>query len=323
VVVKHVGTTQTGERTSDDALSQAQGSETQGASPPAEVASSEAKLEAAPVREDPATLSDRIAIDLGTQIIRGSAAAGSRLPTESELCELYGVSRSVIRDAIRTLSGRGLVEVQRGRGMQISQPSDAPFAQALVILLMRSDLTIADVREARAAIETQLSLLAVDRGHESDWETMAAHLEAHARAVKNRSWGEAHEHHLAFHCSLLEAIRLPALTVILKPMQQIIVLCSSPPQISEGDLERVWTMDDVDSHRPILDALRRRDHDAVYAAMQAHFRPSFHLERDNFETYWSMPFRESRMGRAVLSDLLSARPSSNGASDPGPRYSTS
>jgi DNA-binding FadR family transcriptional regulator len=313
VVVKYVETTATGERASDSALPGAERTEREAASPPPEIPTAEARLEAAPVREDPATLSDQIAISLGSQIIRGSAAAGSRLPTESELCELYGVSRSVIRDAIRTLSGRGLVEVQRGRRMQISQPSDAPFAQALVILLMRSGLTVAEVREARAAIETQLSLLAVDRGHESDWETMAAHLEAYARAVEKRTWGEAHEHHLAFHCSLLEAIRLPALTIILKPMQQIIVLCSAPPHVSEGDLDRVWTTDDVDSHRPILEALRRRDHDAVYAAMQAHFRPSFHLEPDAFEAYWSMPFCESRMGRAVLSDLLSAPPNSHGA----------
>jgi DNA-binding FadR family transcriptional regulator len=270
--------------------------------------SDEIKFDPTPLREDPATLSDRIAIGLGTEIIHGSVPPGGRLPTESELCDLYGVSRSVIRDAIRTLAGRGLVEVHRGRGMQISQPTDAPFAQALIILLMRSDLTIADVREARAAIETQLSMLAADRSHEHDWEIMERHLGAYAEAVERRAWGDAHDQHLAFHCSLLEAIRLPALTIILKPMQQIILLCSAPPLVSEQDLERVWTRYDVEQHWPILEALKRRDPDAVHDATQAHFRLTLRVEQDAFESYWSMPFRESRMGRAVLKDLLVARP---------------
>src|SRR5207244_11259830 len=122
-------------------------------------------------------------IGLGTDIIRGALTPGSRLPTEAELCKLYGVSRSVIRDAIRTLSGRGLVDVRQGLGMQITQPTDAPFAQALIILLMRSNLTIADVREARATIETRLAPLAAARGQESDWETMERHLTAYGTAV--------------------------------------------------------------------------------------------------------------------------------------------
>jgi GntR family transcriptional repressor for pyruvate dehydrogenase complex len=268
----------------------------------------EVKLAPTPLQDDSTTLSDRIAIDLGTEIIHGTLPPGSRLPTEAELCDLYKVSRSVIRDAIRTLAGRGLVDVRRGLGMQITQPTDAPFAQALIILLMRSNLTIADVREARANLETQLAPLAAPRAHESDWDSLEGHLDAYRDAIARRAWSEARDAHLAFHYTMLESIRLPALTIILKPMQQIILLCSIPPQISGRGLAKVWTNDDVDTHRPILDALRARDPDAVHAAMAAHFSTSFHRDSDRFKSYWSMSFRESLIGQALLHDFLSARP---------------
>jgi GntR family transcriptional repressor for pyruvate dehydrogenase complex len=267
----------------------------------------EVKLDPVPLQTDSTTLSDRIAIDLGTEIIRGTLAPGSRLPTEAELCDLYNVSRSVIRDAIRTVAGRGLVDVRRGLGMLITQPSDMPFAQALIILLMRSELTIADVREARAALETQLAPVAATRGHDSDWDAMEGHLDAYAEAVTRRAWLDTRDSHLAFHCRLLEAIRLPALTIMLKPMQQIILLCSFPPQVSGRALARVWTADDVEVHRPVLKALRARDPEAVQSAMAAQFTPSFNRDRDKFKTFWSMPFRESPMGQTLLQEFLSAR----------------
>ena len=101
--------------------------------------------DSAPIRDDGAKLSDRVAVELGAQIVRAELPEGARLPTEAELGDVYRVSRSVIRDAIRTLSARGLVEVRQGHGMVVAQPSDAPFAEALIILLMRSSLTLGDV----------------------------------------------------------------------------------------------------------------------------------------------------------------------------------
>ena len=265
------------------------------------------KLDATPMREDSATLSDRVAIDLGTQIIHGELGPGERLPSEAELCGLYRVSRSVIRDAVRTLAGRGLIDVRQGLGMLVSQPTDAPFAQALIVLLMRADLTIADVREGRAQIETQLAPLAATRGLDSDWDAMESSLAIYADAVTGRDWDVARDAHLAFHCALLEAIRLPSLTIILKPMQQVILLCSLPPQISGNELSRVWTDSDVQIHRPVLAALRSHDPQAAHAAMAAQFAPSLNRGRDEFKSFWQLPFRDSPMGQVLLREFLSAR----------------
>ena len=58
----------------------------------------------APIRPDASRLSDRVASELGSRIVRGDLAPGSRLPTEAELCELFSVSRSVF--AMRSESFR-------------------------------------------------------------------------------------------------------------------------------------------------------------------------------------------------------------------------
>src|SRR5919199_5764138 len=122
-------------------------------------------------------LSDRLVAELERRILLGDPGAGERLPTEAELCQLFGVSRSVVRDALRTLAARGLVRVGPGHGIIVADPSDEVFGDALLRLLARSRLTMREVTEARAAIETHLGPLAAERGNEEDWERMAEQLD--------------------------------------------------------------------------------------------------------------------------------------------------
>jgi GntR family transcriptional regulator, transcriptional repressor for pyruvate dehydrogenase complex len=254
------------------------------------------------VRPDPSKLSDRVAVDLGTRIVRGELLPGERLPTESELGEAFGVSRSVIRDAVRTLSAYGLVEVRQGIGMLVTNPSDsASFSGALIIQLMRSELTVADVFEARATIETDLAAVAAARSEESDWEAMEQNLTAFIGAVESRDWAGAEMCHLAFHVSLLRAARLPALEILLKPLQEIIMLSSLPPSLEGKDLAEVWSIEDANRHRPILDAVRRRDEEGAREAMRLHFpladNPR-HAERQESR------FRESVFVQKLFAQIL-------------------
>ncbi len=259
---------------------------------------------AAAVRTETGKLSDRVAIELGTRIVQGEIGPDTRLPTEAELCERFGVSRSVIRDAMRTLSARDLIEIRQGHGMVTSKPTDVSFSEALMILLMRSDLSIRDVREARAAIETELAPLAAERGTAKDWKSLRKVLESYSKAVEAKDWPAAQENHLDFHYSLFSATQLPALRVLLKPMHQIILLSSLPPGYAERDPASVWTEDDVQMHYPILDALIERDRDGVRSAMQKHFAQS--VERYTAGDNSTMRLRESETAQALLRDLLTA-----------------
>jgi DNA-binding FadR family transcriptional regulator len=225
----------------------------------------EGALRMASLRAVPLKLSDRVVAELQRRILSGDLRPDTRLPTETELGAMLGVSRTVIRDSLRTLAALGLVEVRQGRGTVVSAPTDGVFSGALVVLLLRSDLTMGDVIAARAAIETNLVPLAALQATPEDWDFLQARLDAFVAAVDKGEWQRAHDEHLGFHLGLLGAIRLPALEILLRPLGQVILASSVPPS---GDDTSLW---EVPSHPPILAALRARDQGGVREALRGHF----------------------------------------------------
>jgi GntR family transcriptional repressor for pyruvate dehydrogenase complex len=211
-------------------------------------------------------LSDQIVNELERRIMSRELRPNERLPTENEFAELLGVSRTSVRDAMRTLAARGLVRVRQGHGMVVAEPSDTTFGEALVVLLMRSEMTMGDVMAARAAIETELGRLAARRATPADWDRLDERVAEFRAAVASNDWERAEDEHLGFHLALLKAINLPALEILLKPMHQIILLSAVPPTIDDKEL---W---DVEAHPPIVAALRRRDETDTYRTLQHHFR---------------------------------------------------
>ena len=238
--------------------------------------------------------SDRVAAELERRIFSGELATGTRLPTETELCEILGVSRSVVRDAIRSLVARGLVTVKQGHGMTVTEPSDASYSRALITLLIRSNLTMGDVVTARGLIEARLVPLAAVHGTEEDWERLEGFYQAFAAAVEAGDWDAARDRHVDFHVGLLRAIHQPALELLLKPMTEIILISGAPPrQTAKVDWE-------VETHRPILDAVKARDPAGAEEAMAAHFAATAEPER--YEAFRARPFS------AVFAEVPWARP---------------
>jgi GntR family transcriptional regulator, transcriptional repressor for pyruvate dehydrogenase complex len=230
-----------------------------------------------------ATLSESVASDLQALILRGELKPGERLPTEAELGDALGVSRSVIRDAIRMLAARGLLDVRQGHGTEVAVPTPGAYADAIVALLMRSNLTMGDVISARAALETELMPLVAQRGTPENWDTMERHLTNFAQAVSDGDWPAAHDAHMLFHLVPFHALRMPALELMLTPLQQCVLITSLPPTRAEDQAQ--W---EVELHPPIIEALRAGDGEAARAAMDAHFE-AFRLPP--YEAFNSLPFR--------------------------------
>jgi GntR family transcriptional repressor for pyruvate dehydrogenase complex len=218
-----------------------------------------------PMRDDPARLSDRVAAELERQILRGELRAGGQLPTEAELGEIFGVSRSAVRDAVRTVAARGLLDVQAGRGTTILPVSDDAFSHALLALLVRSDLKMGEVMDARAAIETGLIPLAATRASAEQRAEVAHELERFGRAIAQADWAETEKAHLSLHLALLRAIDMPALDLMLRPLQQVILACSPPAKRNSSE---TW---ELDGHAAIVDALAACDEEKLRCAMREHF----------------------------------------------------
>lgn len=235
--------------------------------------------------------SDRVRTVLEQQILSGELPAGTVLPPEAQLCAALGVSRTVLRDAVRALVSRGLLTVRQGRGTIVAEPSDAAFADAMVALLARSGLTVGEVMDARVTIESLLVRLAAEAGTASDWAELERAERALLVAIAASDDAAAHAAHAAFHDGILRATHQPALALMLTPMHKI-ALVTGTASVRRGAMGD-W---DLDAHRVILDALRLGDPDAAEAAMRQHFSsldgsPNYRelLERPFSQAYFAAP----------------------------------
>lgn len=201
---------------------------------------------------------------LERRILSGELGTGERLPTEGALGAELGVSRTVVRDAVRTLTTRRLVRVRHGFGMEVAAPSHLPIAHALADYLMRSDATVGDVLDAREALDRHLAPLAARNATDEDVARMTDDFERFAAAGAAGDAAVAQDAHLEIHLGFVRAMHLPALELMLKPMAEVILLSSVRPSPEPARWE-------VESHRPLVEALRAHDERALVEAVDHHF----------------------------------------------------
>src|SRR5690606_33033019 len=116
-----------------------------------------------PIKKRGRTLSDEVVEQLTEKIHSGSLEVGKKLPTESEFVEAFGVSRSVIREAISQLQARGLVETRHGVGTFVREfvMKESIFDRSTMAPGTTEDL--AAVLEVRACLESEAAGLAAQR----------------------------------------------------------------------------------------------------------------------------------------------------------------
>ncbi|AUZ04612.1 GntR family transcriptional regulator [Vitreoscilla sp. C1] len=115
-------------------------------------------------------LFEQIALVLEERIVRGVYAAQSKLPPERQLAEDFGVSRPSIRDALRVLTTRGLLEARQGDGYYVSDQLQQAFIGGWQSLLQTHDYLESDVLDFRRSLEGTLAALAAQRRTETDLE---------------------------------------------------------------------------------------------------------------------------------------------------------
>lgn len=212
-----------------------------------------------------ASLHLAIAEQLESYIMSEKLQPGEKLPTERRLAEMFGVSRTTVRQALAALEAKGLIESQIGSGTY-ARPQGADFAVArLVHMLDRARVRLDEALEARTLLEPQVTRLAARRAQPDDLEAIERHLEAMA-AVDNDPdvWLE---HDAAFHRTIAHAARNPIVLTILEVLQSSIQetrgLSLASPASGTGHNE---------DHRRIFTALTSGDGEEAAAAMADHLR---------------------------------------------------
>ena len=126
----------------------------------------------------------KVAAAIGARIRSRALREGARLPAETELARQFGVNRSTVREALRELESRGLVERRPGsKLMSVSRPHQASVAAGVSDALLLNDVTVRDVWEALMILEPPIALAAARARTRADLEQIGAAASALAGAA--------------------------------------------------------------------------------------------------------------------------------------------
>jgi GntR family transcriptional regulator, transcriptional repressor for pyruvate dehydrogenase complex len=151
---------------------------------------------------------------LAPQVIEGvrrliaerAYGVGDRLPSEAELCALFGVGRSTIREAIRVLAHRGIVDVRHGEGTFVGASAARESFEERI-----GRAALKDIYEARRILELPLAELAAERRKPRDVTAMRAALRQRERACRSGDVGAYADADFAFHVAVARAAKNRAL----------------------------------------------------------------------------------------------------------------
>ncbi len=197
---------------------------------------------------------------------------GMHLPSEGDLALEYGVSRLTVREALKVLSGRGLVEVSRGRRPVVREPDSSMLSGHFIVAIRRDPRALLDLTEVRVALEVQAATLAAQRRSRATLAALEAALQGMVDAASGHSAHDVaayQEADVAFHEALALASGNRMLAFILEGLGES--LRRSFDFSFEGHLARGGTVDAVvNAHRLILDSIRSGDAPGAARAMRVH-----------------------------------------------------
>ncbi|RIV21979.1 FadR family transcriptional regulator [Alicyclobacillaceae bacterium I2511] len=208
---------------------------------------------------DNMALSQKIVSQISDAIISGRLNSGDRLPTERALAKEFQVSRTAIRDAIKILSGRGLLDVRHGVGIFVAHHSE----NGGEIVWNFTDEKLRDVFEIRKALETEAAYLAAIRRDD-----------AHLSRLRDVLWNaKQHQDSLTvlnerdaqFHVAIAEASQN---YLLVRVMWTLLDVLTDSRQASLNIPHRAQAS--LGEHEAIFDAIARQDPETARLAMLAH-----------------------------------------------------
>jgi len=204
-----------------------------------------------------------IAEVLSERIISGEYPTKSLLPTERELCESMGVSRTVIREAVKSLESRGLVRIDHGRGTMVQEPQTSHLGESLKLLLRRRADVMQDLLEIRQVLEVGIAALAAERRTEANLEAMRRWLDV-MRQKPDAPEGYV-DADVEFHAEIARATQNPVVLVLLEPLAELLRE-SRKKSFSGPEVVKLRTR----QHEEIFEHILAREADAAREAMRLH-----------------------------------------------------
>jgi DNA-binding FadR family transcriptional regulator len=217
------------------------------------------------------TRSTAICRHLEELILDGTLQPGDKVPSERQLCQRLNVSRPLIREALKELRGRGVIDTLHGKGsFVVGMLSKAENTNPLNRLYESHPRLLYDLLEVRELLEGQAAMLAAERGTEKDFYKITKAFNAMNDAPQddNELVNAAHRDH-DFHRSIYEASRNPVLIHTLQSLMQLmlnsVMACVSnlyhrSPQKSQIDMHHQQIFEAVTERKPDIARKVAMDH---------------------------------------------------------------
>jgi GntR family transcriptional repressor for pyruvate dehydrogenase complex len=211
-------------------------------------------------------LYEQIVQQIEESILKGTLKPGDQLPAERELAQQFGVSRTAVREAVKALREKGLVEAYSGRGTFVTDGTSQAIRQSLDLMVKIGQPDgSTSLAELRAILEPEIAALAATRVEEQHLATMRE-----AVAVMDRARRDPDafiEADLDFHLALAEAAANP---LILSLIDSIVGLLREQRM-------RIFKVDGGPErgqfhHKRILQAIELRDPENARATMRDHLQ---------------------------------------------------
>lgn len=213
-----------------------------------------------------ATLAQHVATQLERLIVQQHFETGDRLPPERELAERFGVSRTVVREAVRTVASKGLLDVRAGSGTVVRKPSSGTVAASVALLLSmngQGPTTPSKVVEVRRLLEVEIAGLAAHRRTAEDLLGLEAILRTAAERLDDPDTFV--ETDVAFHAALALATQNELFSILLASIANVMTEVRLVGLAVPGTPERALRF-----HRDIFQAVQDGDRAMARDAMDRH-----------------------------------------------------
>ncbi len=211
-------------------------------------------------------LYEQIVQQIEESILKGALKPGDQLPAERDLAQRFGVSRTAVREAVKALREKGLVEAYSGRGTFITDGTSQAVRQSLdLVAKIGQPEGSTHLAELRAILEPEIAALAAVRAQEPELATMRE-----AVTIMDRGFHDPDayiEADLDFHLALAEGAANPLILSLIDSIvgllrEQRLRIFRVPGGPERGQLH----------HKRILGAMERHDASEARAAMKAHLQ---------------------------------------------------
>ncbi|BAX80490.1 MAG: FadR/GntR family transcriptional regulator [Labilibaculum antarcticum] len=210
------------------------------------------------------TLSQKIERRIEEAIRQKKLLVGAKLPSERELCEMFAVSRTALREALRRLSARGLVEIKKGSGMFVSELKikDAIDSLNLYYDLSFDSNLIPQIIEVRRVFEPEIARMAANNRTDKDLELLKKSITDLEDCDPDNTQLEADIIN-KFHLNVAKATGNPIVIITMEPVYSLLPRMRNLIY-ANVDGEKAFT---IKAHRTIFEAIRDKDADLAFKAM--------------------------------------------------------